>query len=675
FNELHISLLPKMNDKQKRAFNTFEKRIKDNIEWSKQHLPSISRLPGIISPERYDVEITPFIPGSGKYHFSKNMTFDGSVEMSFTVRQETSEIIVNAHRMVIDVDSIQVKDSRNNTVEVSTLEIAKDFENGILKIPLAKKIAPGLKYSMSISYTGFIFDKPHQGVHSNYNFYEFNGKQGWIFSTDFEGGPGSRSLMVCCDEPSYKASFHISVRHPADMTALSNMYHAGTTVLNDGWAVTRFKETPRMSSHAVSICVGHFASLSAKSESGVLVRAFSWTGMEIYADFSLKVMAGTVDYLADYFNRKFPISKLDMVALPQHADLGAMGSWGLILGNYKSLIVDKDYADAKTLAEVAITVAREVVHQWFGDLVTMDWWSDLFLSEGFAEYFAASGVQHVLPEQREYLRNYAPFYHSLVGMQNDCRAGVSVPVISEDEGLFTSAVHKKASSLLRTLSKTISEPTFHKGIRSYLNRNAYGNADPKELWSTLKDACAEDGVKGWNGKNLDVSTFMKNWTTKVSFPIVKVSTGRNGLVTYRQESCLGDDTTWYIPIVSIFDYHQEMNWFVGKDGSSPVWRQASPLSRVDNVGGSSFIRMYYDKVTWKSLLRNVGMVYDVATQGTLLRDAWFFVSTGNYSWPQFLDLVKVIQWDDSLIKWTTGLEFFEELYHRFRFHKDLPTIT
>ncbi|RCN33690.1 peptidase family M1 [Ancylostoma caninum] len=187
------------------------------------------------------------------------------------------------------------------------------------------------------------------------------------------------------------------------MTALSNMFHTGTTVLNDGWAVTRFKETPRMSSHAVSICVGHFASQSAISESGILVRAFSWTGMEIYADFSLKVMAGAVDYMADYFNRKFPLSKLDMVALPQHTDRGAVGSWGLILGNYKSLIVDKDYADAKTLAEVAITVAREVVHQWFGDLVTMDWWSDLFLSEGFAEYFAASGVQHVLPEQREYL--------------------------------------------------------------------------------------------------------------------------------------------------------------------------------------------------------------------------------------------------------------------------------
>ncbi|EYC35907.1 hypothetical protein Y032_0960g3219 [Ancylostoma ceylanicum] len=692
FNELHKSLLPKLNNKQKDAFAKFEKKIRDNIEWSKQHLPSIMRwmydnlvvvgkapwrksLPGIISPERYDVEITPYIPGSGKYHFSKNMTFDGSVKMKFTVTQETSEIVVNAHRMVIDVDSIVVKDSHNSNIEVSAVDIAKDYEHGILKIPLATKIVPGLNYSMSISYTGFIFDKLHHGVHSNYNFYEFNGKQGWIFSTDFEGGPGSRSLMVCCDEPSYKALFHISVRHPADMTALSNMFHTGTTVLKEGWAVTRFRETPKMSTHLLAICVGHFASLSAVSETGVLVRAFSWTGMEIYADFSLKIMAGAMDYMNDYFNYKFPLSKLDVVALPQHADRGATGKWGLILGSYKSLIVDKDYADAKTLANVAITVARAVVQQWFGGLASMEWWSEIFLSNGFAEYFATNGVNHVMPEQREYLMNYAPFYRTSVGLWDDCRAGVSVPVISEDEGLFTSAVNQKASSLLHTLSNTIWEATFLKGIRTYLTNNAYRSANPEELWNTLTEACSEAGVPDWDGKDLDVSTFMKNWTTKVSFPIVKVSTGRNGLVTYRQESCLGDDTTWYIPIVSVSEYNEELNWFVGKDGSSPVWQQPSPLSRVDNVGGNSFVRIYYDKITWKSMLRNMDIANDAATQGTLLRDAWFFVSKGNYSWPQFLDLVNVIQWDDSLIKWTTGLEFFEELYHRFRFHDSFPRIT
>ncbi|EYC36067.1 hypothetical protein Y032_0937g3118 [Ancylostoma ceylanicum] len=421
FMELHEKLVPKMSNATKNIFTKYEKRIRTNIEWSNKHMPAImrwmydnlvvigqdpwrKRLPGKITPELYDVEITPYIPGSGKYSVYRNLTFDGKVKMTFTVKEETSEIVVNAHRLLIDTDSVVLQNNRNERIEISTTEISKDYDNGILTIPVASKLSPGNSYHLLISYYGFIFDKPfHQGPDINYNFYEFNGKQGWIFTTDFEGGPGSRSLLVCCDEPAYKAKFEISVRHPADMTALSNMINTGTVVSKDGWAVTSFQQSPVMSSYLLAICVGHFASLSAVSESGVLVRAFSWTGMEKYADFSLKVMAGAVDYMTKYFKYDFPLSKLDMVALPQHADTGAMENWGLILGNYKSLMVDMDYVDANALGRVAIVVAHEVVHQWFGDLVTLDWWSDIFLNEGFAQYWSHYGMTYTFPEQVGYM--------------------------------------------------------------------------------------------------------------------------------------------------------------------------------------------------------------------------------------------------------------------------------
>ncbi|KIH63567.1 peptidase family M1 [Ancylostoma duodenale] len=520
--------------------------------------------------------------------------------MTFTVKEETSEIVVNAHRLIINTDSVALQNDRNERIEVSSTEINKDFENGILTIPVVGKLSPGNSYTLSISYFGSIFDKPfHQGPDINYNFYEFNGKQGWIFTTDFEGGPGSRSLLVCCDEPAYKAKFKISVRHPADMTALSNMINTGTVVSKDGWAVTSFKESPLM----------------VQKE-------------------KLKVMAGTVDYMTKYFNYEFPLSKLDMVALPQHADTGAMENWGLILGNYKSMMVDMDYADANALGRVAIVVAREVVHQWFGNLVTLDWWSDIFLNEGFAQYWSHYGMTYTLPEQKGYMEHYR-FISTTKALINDCKEN-TWPILSVEGGLFTTAAYLKA--------------------------------------------CNEDKIKGWDGKPLDVSTLMKAWTTEKSFPILKVEHSlKTGKVTYNQESCLGtknSNTSWYIPVRSEQKGGdgEELNWFYGKDGSSPSWTMSYPPRRIDNVRRTAFVRMQYDTRTWASLIHSIRIAKDPITVGTILDDAWFFLSKEVYSWSQFLDLARAIDWDTEIIPWNTGLKLMEKLYSSFRYNDKFKMI-
>ncbi|EYB89646.1 hypothetical protein Y032_0229g2911 [Ancylostoma ceylanicum] len=692
FSSLLDILSPRMTEEQEEVFTEYEEKIQKNIEWSAKYLTSImrwmydnlvvigkerwdKRLPGIVKPKRYDVEITPYIPGSGKYGFYRNLTFDGKIKMKFAVTRRTSEVVLNAHRLVIDPDTIILEDAQHRKYDVTALGVTKDYENGILTIPVAGALFPDVEYSLSISYSGFIFDKPHRGILSNYNFYEFNGKQGWIFSTNFEGGPGSRSLMICCDEPSYKAVFNISVKHAADMTALSNMINTGTVVSKGGWAVTTFQETPKMSSYLVAICVGQFASLSTVSETGVLVRAYSWTGMEQYADFSLKIVAGTVDYMSKYFNYSFPLSKLDIMTHPQHANRDGMANWGLIIGDYEKMMVDTDYADVATLSDVAVTLARDVVQQWFGDLVTMDWWSSTFLNEGLAEYWAHIAASHVLPEQKDYFLGYSRFATTATSLWNDCGSNSSAPLISDDGGLFAPTMYLKGSAIMNVLSSAVPADVLQEGLRNFMIKKAYANASPDELWSSLTEACGSNGVKGWDGKNLDVAAFMKSWTTEKSFPILKVSVDSDYRISYRQESCINGSATWYIPIFSANRTNEEFNWFYGKYGTSPSWSLPFPLTRLDNVRGNCFVRMHYDRMLFPFMKRNMHIVEDPVTHGTILSDAWFFVSREDYSWRQFLDVFGSVDWADKPIPWIVGLQFMEKLYRSFRFTDDFQRIS
>ncbi|CAD6187492.1 unnamed protein product [Caenorhabditis auriculariae] len=316
-----------LNTAQQRVFNKYLLRTQQQVTYNTRYLPRLlnwlydnlvvrgetpwtQRVSDALVPTSYQLTLQPFIPGSGSYDFWSNMTFTAFLTMEFDLIVPVQEIQLTAHRLLIDVSTIYLTDGTNNTILLDT-GIRKDYDNAFLYIPSPTTLQEG-HYTLTMSYQGLIFNKPSDGVDSNWNFYEFDGKQGWIFTTDFEGGPSVRSLLPCIDEPSYKAEFTVSLIHPADMTALSNTLDTGMTILDKGWAQTTFQTTPKMSSYLLAICFGHFSSVSKVSNTGVLVRLFTWTGMERYGDFGLQVMAGTVDFMATYFNYPFPLPKLGL---------------------------------------------------------------------------------------------------------------------------------------------------------------------------------------------------------------------------------------------------------------------------------------------------------------------------------------------------------------------------
>ncbi|KHJ90017.1 hypothetical protein OESDEN_10145 [Oesophagostomum dentatum] len=271
--------------------------------------------------------------------------------------------------------------------------------------------------------------------------------------------------------------------------------------------------------------------------------------MEKYLEYSLMVMAGTIDFMSTYFDYPYPLKKLDMVALPQHANRGAMENWGLTLGHYELLSYDPDYADVAKMAKVGNVVAHETVHMWFGDLVSIDWWSETFLKEGFAEYWAANAHAYADSKQANYTLDFNHFQVHRDAVEFDCMLEHSKPIISDTYPILGKMPYYKGSAMLNLLSNTLRPATLQKGLRRFIKKRAFGASNTEDLWASLTEACAEDGVKDWEGKNLDVSKLMREWFHEKSFPILKVSANNKGQVTYEQTSCLGTNTTWTIPVI------------------------------------------------------------------------------------------------------------------------------
>ncbi|VDK66651.1 unnamed protein product [Anisakis simplex] len=268
----------------------------------------------------------------------------------------------------------------------------------------------------------------------------------WIFSTYFESGPSARSLAPCFDQPNYKATWKITVHHPADMIALSNMPEEGFTIQPNGWATSYFPTTPIMSSYLIAVAAGHFASLQTVSKTGVLVRTWAWTGMERYAETALRTAAGQVDFMSTYFKFPYMLPKLDVLALPQYTTMhGAEEHWGFIHILYRYMLADKAYATADDYAYIASITSHETVHQWFGNLVTIEFWPYIFLQEASANYWETNGSNRTFPEQHANAK-LERFLKAYSGFITDSSTRTSKPVVPDKPLYFTGIPYNKVLS-------------------------------------------------------------------------------------------------------------------------------------------------------------------------------------------------------------------------------------
>ncbi|CAI2178500.1 20254_t:CDS:10 [Funneliformis geosporum] len=437
--------------------------------------------------------------------------------------------------------------------EIVNCEAAKIDYNAkeeTVTLTFPQELSSGTTAVLHIEFTGILNDKMVGFYRSSYK--DKNGNTKYMATTQFEATEARRAFPSW-DEPAIKAAFDITLNVPSDLTALSNMNVASETQLVHGKKEVKFNRTPIMSTYLVAFIVGDLGYIEAhttgKHNDGkpILMRVYALKGDEQHGEFALSVATQVLEYFAEVFGIPYPLPKCDMVAIPDF-EAGAMENWGLITYRTIRILFDPKESDVKFKHRIAYTVSHELAHQWFGNLVTMEWWDHLWLNEGFATWVGYLAVDKIFPEWDIWTQFVTEGFQK--GLQLDALRSshpIEVPVnnTSEISQIFDAISYYKGASVIRMLSTFIGENVFLSGIRRYLKRHEFSNASTDDLWKALTEESGND-----------VGKFMTGWTRVVGYPVLTVKEPAPDTLEIRQCRFLStgvispeeDTTNWWVPL-------------------------------------------------------------------------------------------------------------------------------
>ncbi|MCL2085677.1 M1 family metallopeptidase [Candidatus Saccharibacteria bacterium] len=340
--------------------------------------------------------------------------------------------------------------------------------------------------------------------------YKYKGEEKLIVTTQFESHC-AREVFPCIDEPAAKATFDLTLTHAKSDLALSNTPISKQTNLKNS-TKTIFHQTPKMSTHLLAFVVGELHKVETESKHGIKISTYAPLNQPLRKlNFANQVAADTLDFFTDKFKTPYPLAKLDQVALPDF-EAGAMENWGLVTYRECLLLVDNK-SSVEARKSVAIVIAHELAHQWFGNLVTMQWWDDLWLNESFATMIEYVAIDSLFPEW--HIMNDFFLNERFYAMNRDSISGVQTirqPVHSPDEitTIFDGAiVYAKGACLMHMLREKLGNDNFFAGLQDYFSRHAYGNTTGDDLWNAMQPYA-----------DFDVKDFMEQWLTQPNFPII-----------------------------------------------------------------------------------------------------------------------------------------------------------
>ncbi len=424
-------------------------------------------------------------------------------------------------------------------IQVTRINMQKSFDE--VRLHTEKTLFPGA-YTITLTFRGKITDQMN-GLYPCYFTHEKKKKK--LFATQFESHH-AREVFPSIDEPEAKATFDLTLVTPADtQTVLANTPILSTNNTS-GKTTTVFETTPIMSTYLLAFAFGELGYKEAKTSRGTLVRTYATPSNVAHTEFALDTAIKCLEFYEDYFDIPYPLEKCDMIALPDFAS-GAMENWGLITYREQTMLVDPKNTSLSTKQYVAMVVAHELAHQWFGNLVTMKWWTDLWLNEGFASWIEYLAVDHLYPDWDMWTQFITSEQQTALKLDAlDNTHPIEAPINHPDEirTIFDAISYNKGASVIHMLHDYLGAEDFKKGLRHYLKEHAYKNTVTADLWAALEKASKKP-----------VKSFMHAWTTYPGFPLVKVSENNAELhITqerfYVQKPSRSSRHHWPVPLLS-----------------------------------------------------------------------------------------------------------------------------
>ena len=568
-------------------------------------MQQISRLIHSFSPDNYQLSLD---IDRVQRQFHGQVTISGQAHDQCIRLHAKDLTIIKAH-----IDDEPVEPTRGDNDEIA--------------FAIPKTIATTDHHTITIEYHGAITDSLH-GLYPCY--YQHDGVKKELLMTQFESHH-AREMFPCVDEPEAKATFDVTVTTESGVTILGNMPIQNTQLAGDRQTVT-FEQTPRMSTYLLALVIGDLQHKTAHTSNGTEVSVWATPAQSPASlDFALDHAVKSIEFFNDYFDTPYPLPKSDHVAVPDFSS-GAMENWGLVTYRESALLADPATATIGDRQYIATVISHELSHQWFGNLVTMKWWNNLWLNESFANMMEYLAVDAIHPEWQmwdQFCNN-----EGVLALSRDAIDGVQ-PVQTDvhhpDEisTLFDGAiVYAKGGRLLYMMLRWIGEDAFRRGLKAYFTQHAYANAEGDDLWSALGTA-----------SGLDVAGLMNQWISTPGYPVVHIE--RHGTdVTLRQHRFFvgphhSDDTLWCIPLHAASS-HLPDTLDVAEVTLHDIPTDVNLQLNQHNV--SHFIT-HYDDETLRQLIRRVADgTLSVADRSSLLNQQLLLTRSGVVSSASLVDL-------------------------------------
>ena len=587
------------------------------------------KLPKKVVPTEYSIRIVPDIDKS---------TFDGAETVKLDVRAPVRKLVLNAAELEITSAALDSKSLPKSAVKI-------EDKNELLTIILPSQLSAGA-HTLGLAFSGKINERGRGLYYMRYQ-EEGTGAKKIALGTQFEA-TDARRFFPCWDEPSFRARFQLTVVVPENWLAVSNMPIESETRI-DNTEITgacvkevRFAATPSMPSYLNVFVAGELDSIETRA-AGVLIRVITTKGKAEWGRYALESTAQILEYYNDYFGFAYPLPKLDQIAIPGGFG-GAMENWGGITYYESALLFDPQKSSVATRQRIYEVIAHETAHQWFGDLVTMAWWDNLWLNEGFASWMGSKCTARFNPQWEVWLEKNIPRdptrrtgISKELAMEGDSRSTthpIQQRIVNEAEAnsAFDDITYRKGQAFLLMLESFLGENAFRDGIRRYIATHKYSNSTTADLWNALSEA---------SGK--PVSEIAAAWTEQPGFPVVKVKRAGEEVSLTQERFTIHSPNApalqWKIPLTFFLagDDKPQRRLMTHKTDHLPGIPSDRALKL--NAEGAGNYRVDYDAASWKLLLAALPRL-SVPDRVNILSDAWALVQANRATISFYFDLIE-----------------------------------